>query len=233
MLCQVTSAARLYQPVAAFQQMNAVASGWQQSQAAIQSGDYQAAAVAMSRVAFNVPALYGSLRESFRFGKALASLDAQRISNYLSACFAAGTPIRWEHGSKAVEFFKPGERVWARNEHDSNAPVELKEIEEVFVNYAPIWHLHVGGQLIRTTAEHPFYVLKKGWRETQELEIGDLLLGGNGEVRTVEDILPTGESETVYNFRVADHHLTSSDLRSGVSHCGLTISALAQCPVGI
>ena len=63
---------------------------------------------------------YGSLRKSFRFGRALAG-GAEGIRNYLHACFAAGTG---EHSEKAVEEFRPGDRV-------------------VSTSFAPIWHLRV------------------------------------------------------------------------------------------
>ncbi len=131
---------------------------------------------------------------------------ASSSSGFFKSCFAAGTPILWEFGSKPIEQFQAGERVWARNETDPDGPLELKAIEEVFVRFGWIWNLHVGGQVIRTTGEHPFYVKGKGWVPAQELKPGDLLSTHTGEWIAVDDILETGEAETVYNFRVADWH---------------------------
>jgi intein/homing endonuclease len=88
----------------------------------------------------------------------------------------------------------------------ADGPLELKEIEDTFVNYAPIWHLHVGGEVIRTTDEHPFWIVGKGWTKASELRIGDLLVSHDGQTAPVDDILDTGIWETVYNFRVADCH---------------------------
>jgi Pretoxin HINT domain len=82
----------------------------------------------------------------------------------------------------------------------------VKQVEEVFVRLASILHLHVGGQVIRTTAEHPFYVRDKGWVPAGQLAIGDLLSSHDGRWVAVEDFLDTGEYETVYNLRVADYH---------------------------
>ena len=71
---------------------------------------------------------------------------------------------------------------------------------------AEVLHLHVGGQVIRTTGEHPFYVIGQGWVPARELVVGDLLCSHDGQQVSVEDVLETGEYETVYNFRVADYH---------------------------
>jgi hypothetical protein len=82
----------------------------------------------------------------------------------------------------------------------------LKEIEECFDRTGRIFHLHVGGHVIRTTDEHPFWVDGKGWVKTIELEPGDVLVGRDGETVRVEEVFDTGQYETVYNFRVADYH---------------------------
>jgi len=60
--------------------------------------------------------------------------------------------------------------------------------------------------VIRTTAEHPFWVYNRGWQTAGELRPGDALLGHDGGRTAVEEVLDTGESETVYNLRVADYH---------------------------
>jgi hypothetical protein len=73
-----------------------------------------------------------------------------------------------------------GDKLLSRSEFFPDGPVEEKEVEEVFVRAGYLIHLHVGGQLIRTTAEHPFYVYDKGWVAAGELEIGDLLSSHDG-----------------------------------------------------
>jgi len=64
----------------------------------------------------------------------------------------------------------------------------------------------VGGQVIRTTALHPFWVSGKGWLGAGELQPGDLLLSHDGQRVTVEEVFDSGEFETVYNLRVSEHH---------------------------
>jgi hypothetical protein len=60
--------------------------------------------------------------------------------------------------------------------------------------------------VIRTTAEHPFYVNAKGWVEAGSLQAGDLLSSHDGRWVAVEESYDTGEYETVYNMRVASWH---------------------------
>jgi hypothetical protein len=121
-------------------------------------------------------------------------------------CFAAGTPLRTPDGAKAIEAFRPGDLILSRDEHDPAGEVVTRAVEEVFVREGLIWHLHVRGQVIRTTAEHPFYARGRGWVACHELAVGDWLLAEDGHWVTVEDLLDTGCWETVYNLQVADSH---------------------------
>jgi hypothetical protein len=122
------------------------------------------------------------------------------------ACFAAGTPLRVPGGSKPVEQFQEGDRILARPEGDPEAAAEVKAVEEVFVRLAPVLGLRVGGKVIRTTAEHPFWVRGKGWTVAGQLRAGDELSSHEGGWVAVEGLDATGEWHTVYNLRVADCH---------------------------
>jgi hypothetical protein len=128
------------------------------------------------------------------------------MREYLNACFAAGMPVRTPEGSKLIEQIKPGDLVLSCSEFDPQGAVEARQVEEVFVRTAPLWHLHVGGRVIRTTAEHPFYVQGQGWLPCAELNVRDLLRSDDGQWVAVEDVCDAGEVATVYNFRVAEHH---------------------------
>jgi len=109
-------------------------------------------------------------------------------------------------GHKSVELFQRDDELLSRSEFDPEGPLEVKRVEEVFVRTGRIWHLTAGGQLIRTTPEHPFWVVGKGWVETSRLQIGDVLGSHNGKSVAVEALEDTGDYETVYNLRVADWH---------------------------
>jgi hypothetical protein len=96
--------------------------------------------------------------------------------------------------------------VLCRDENNPAGEVTAKAVEEVFVNGGMVWHLHIGGQVIRTTGEHPFYVNGEGWVACHELQIGDRVATADGRWIQVEDLLNTGVWETLYNVRVADFH---------------------------
>jgi len=67
-------------------------------------------------------------------------------------------------------------------------------------------NLHVGGQVIQTTSEHPFFVKGQGWTKAGELEAGNLLSTSESGWIELSRVESTGEQQTVYNMRVADHH---------------------------
>ncbi|MBY0457991.1 MAG: HINT domain-containing protein, partial [Gemmataceae bacterium] len=121
-------------------------------------------------------------------------------------CFAAGTRLWTPNGCRPIEDIRPGEVVFARSENDVDGPVEAKVVEAAFVRIGCIRHLHVvGGQVIRTTPEHPFWAAGRGWTPAGALDVGDEVRTAGGWSR-IEDVLDTGEWERVYNLRVADYH---------------------------
>ncbi len=122
------------------------------------------------------------------------------------ACFAAGTRLLTPDGDKAIETFVPGDKILSRHERNPLGELEVQVVEDVFVNFAPIFHLHVGGQVIRTTGAHPFWVKGRGWVQAAALRPGDLLSSHDGQWVEVEELFETGESETVYNLRVSEFH---------------------------
>jgi hypothetical protein len=132
--------------------------------------------------------------------------DAAQALKELTSCFAAGTPFETPTGSVLVENIRAGDVLWSRPEYDVDGLVEPKVVEEVFVRTGRILHVVARGRTIRTTTEHPFWVLGKGWVEASQLLRCDLLCGRAGQLVAVEDVVDTGEYETVYNVRVADFH---------------------------
>jgi hypothetical protein len=126
-----------------------------------------------------------------------------------SSCFVAGTPlvIDFEGNAIRIEQVRVGDWLLSRSENDPNGPLALKQVLAVFLRVGRILHLHVRERVIRTTTEHPFWVVNRGeWLSASRLEIGDVVVGYDGQCSTVEDLLDTGAYETVYNVRVAGYH---------------------------
>ena len=128
------------------------------------------------------------------------------VASMMRACFTGETPLLTPDGAKPIAEFQVGDVVLSRDENDPNGIVREKVVEEVFVRSAFLAHLHIGGQVIRTTTEHPFYVKDKGWISASELASGDSLISHNGQEVIVEEVFCTDECETVYNLRVSDFH---------------------------
>jgi hypothetical protein len=133
---------------------------------------------------------------------------AQQLLQDLSSrsCFAAGTPLLTPTGAKRVEAFQPGDVILSRSEHDPEGPLEAKVVEAVYVGTAAVLELRVGGRVIRTTAEHPFYVRGQGWVPAGRLQEGDELASPDGRWTAVQEVSDICDVTTVYNLRVADYH---------------------------
>src|SRR5262249_17399684 len=132
-----------------------------------------------------------------------STLTGQR---YWFSCFAAGTPLRTPAGSKPIEQFRVGDAILSRNENDVIGAVTVKRVEEVFVRLAPVLNLHIGDQIIRTTAEHPFFVEGRGWQPASSLRRGDRLSTEAGDWIPTQAVTDSGDVITVFNLRVGDFH---------------------------
>ena len=122
-------------------------------------------------------------------------------------CFVAGTPVLTSAGYVLIEDIEVGDKVWSENPETGEK--ELKEVVQAFVNETDeLVHIHVNGEEIITTPEHPFYVPKKGWVGAIDLRAGNILVLQSGEYVVVElvqhEILES--PITVYNFEVEDFH---------------------------
>lgn len=95
-------------------------------------------------------------------------------------CFAAGTSVLTSVGYVVIEDISVRDKVWSENPETGEK--ELKEVVQTFVNKTDeLVHVHVNGEEIITTPEHPFYVPKKGWVGAIHLRAGDILVLRSGE----------------------------------------------------
>jgi hypothetical protein len=130
----------------------------------------------------------------------------QSLKQYLFTCFTGRMLLDVEGGKKRADRVAVGDLLWARDENDPNGPLALKRVLRRFVRVASILELKVGGQVIETTAEHPFYVQGRAWLPAGALKRGDLLRTREGAWVAVEGVADTGRVETVYNFEIEDYH---------------------------
>jgi len=123
-------------------------------------------------------------------------------------CFAAGTPIVLADGaSRAIDQIQPGDVVLAVSDRQPDGAVEAKRVLEVYHNPPKrIVSLHVAGQEIRVTLEHPFYVRGKGWVAASKLQPGDELRTPADRFVAVTSVEDRGDSVPVFNLHVAEHH---------------------------
>jgi hypothetical protein len=144
-------------------------------------------------------------------GDAMAGFHAMglvgSVAGFLGGCFTGDMLIDVEGGKKRADEIKVGEMLWSRDEYDSDGPLVLRAVEERFAFTAEVWNLRVGGQLLRTTGGHPFWVENRSrWLGASELRVGDWLRTRDGSLVSVEGVEETGDVESVYNWRVADYH---------------------------
>ena len=125
---------------------------------------------------------------------------------FMQSCFAAGTKLLTKRGWVAIEKLEVGDEVWSKPEEEPGAVGAWKRVEELFVRTAMLLRVQVGGQEILTTGEHPFFIRDKGWVPAGFMEVGQQVVGKDGEWTTVEVIEETRKVATVYNCRVAHYH---------------------------
>ena len=170
-----------------------------------QEGKDEDAARALVKVGFGSIGLGQGVRNTLALGNLLRKEGLVGLWRKLKACFAAGTKLWTPEGPRAIETLREGDLVLSRDENDPNGAVVARRVEMTFKRLGRILVLRVGGQEIRTTAEHPFWVWGKGWTEASALRAGDrLALLGEGE-REVEAVEDGQTHETVYNLSVEDH----------------------------
>ena len=70
------------------------------------------------------------------------------------------------------------------------------------------YHVFVDGEEIVCTAEHPFYVVGKGFVPAKCLKSSDKLLLSSGKRVIIEkiEVEKLAQPDTTYNFEVADFH---------------------------
>jgi hypothetical protein len=126
-----------------------------------------------------------SAQEQWEQGNHLAAaLDATgsvlNFTQLFKACFTGDVKLlargSWGEGWRRIDEITTEDEVLSRDEHDPSGPLAWKKVEETFERVGLVLELEVGGRTIGTTAEHPFYVLGKGWTAAGELKPSDRIV---------------------------------------------------------
>lgn len=114
-----------------------------------------------------------------------------------------------------IENIKVGDAVYSYNiEKDK---VELSKVTNT-LNRATqgIYEITTGNETINVTAEHPFYVVGKGWIKAKELQAGYVLKSSDSKATVkISSIKELSKAVTVYNIEVDGNHnyfVTSSTI---------------------
>ncbi|WP_235089776.1 hemagglutinin repeat-containing protein [Chromobacterium sp. Beijing] len=155
-------------------------------------------------------ALTGSTTaEAGQAGKATQSLDTALGSCVThGSCFVAGTQVLTEKGLKAIEAFVGGELVWSRSDQTGEygfRPVVAHKATRGQDIFRVVVEDREGRQeVLRTTAEHPFWIKDEGWRKASLLGPGMVLRDKANSVLMVMSQEKEHVQETVYNIQVAE-----------------------------
>ncbi|MCS1350868.1 HINT domain-containing protein [Mechercharimyces sp. CAU 1602] len=103
-------------------------------------------------------------------------------------CFVAGTLILTSEGEKPFGEIEIGDKILSKNEKVGE--MEYKEVTQLFQREVDeIYEVHVDGEAIETTEEHPFWVKGQGWVSAHDLQSGDELATSEGEFLSVEKVI--------------------------------------------
>lgn len=113
--------------------------------------------------------------------------------------------MKTDEGDKPIEEIKVGDRVFAKDE--ASGEFAYKEVGELYQREVEeTYYITVGDEVITTTIEHPFWIIGKGWVESKNLVVGDLLITLDGEELVIKKIEIKKEHVAVCNFMVKDFH---------------------------
>jgi len=116
-------------------------------------------------------------------------------------CFTADTRVWTTHGLIRISEIVVGDSVEVYDP-DTGTVVNAPVCETLVHHDHPVWTLRIYGDVVSTTAEHPF-LTTDGWKRADELVPGSVVITAVGR-ETVEESFASGTMATVYNLHV-DH----------------------------
>ncbi len=132
--------------------------------------------------------------------------------------FSAETEVSTSEGDVPISEIEVGDTVLAYNEETGEVG-EYTVTDTISHVDEDIIHLTIDGELIETTAEHPFYTDDGEWVNAVDLTEGELILSLDGDYGTVEAvILVEDANQAMYNLTVDEAHTFSVGEGNWVVH---------------
>ncbi|GJQ05046.1 polymorphic toxin-type HINT domain-containing protein [Capnocytophaga canimorsus] len=144
------------------------------------------------------------------------------------ACFPAGTPVHTQSGIKNIEDIQIGDWVWAYDEDTEQ--VQLQRVTATFEREVDATlQIVLEGEVIETTAEHPFYT-QQGWKDAGDLTTIDHIKTQNHQWQRIKGHNFLYQTKKVYNFEVENWHTYFVGLWALLVHnvCKYASKILAQ-----
>jgi RHS repeat-associated protein len=136
----------------------------------------------------------------------MRNADGSRKDDYQSVCFVKGTLIYAKGMLVPIETIKVGDTVYSYNiEKDK---LELSKVLTTLNRETKgIYEIATGKEVINVTAEHPFYVVGKGWVKAKDLQSSDVFKSFDGKnIIKINAITQLSKSVIVYNMEVDGNH---------------------------
>jgi len=129
---------------------------------------------------------------------------SQAVAQQAKDCLAAGTVVWTSNGPVAIEKVQVGDMVLAQD--TTTGELTFKPALETTVRPVSmlVKIITAQGEVIETSAGHPFWVSGDGWVKARDLRSGMELHGLRGPVR-VSSVNDSREEQT-YNLIIADHN---------------------------
>ena len=130
-------------------------------------------------------------------------------------CFAKGTLVYTSNGLKPIDEIKVGDTTYSYNLKEKKTELS-KVINILNREVSHIYKIITNTETVFVTAEHPIYVLDKGWIKVKDLKTNDLLKSFDVETKImILEIQEIINPITVYNIEVDSNHnyyITNSKL---------------------
>jgi len=143
------------------------------------------------------------MRKILPFALAIVLLLSLSFARGGGGCFLSGTEVSTPSGTVPIEKITAGTDVLSFSNDGSVSTSKVLQVYAVQRDLYYIVQTPLGS--VKATAEHPFYVGGSAFKETQALQIGDivfLLKGGKLQQTAITSITKINESTTAYNLLV-------------------------------